>query len=392
MKTLLKVLSVLLAAAAAALCVTAALKANRAEEVAVTADYLAQTESAQTAAARTAVSLPGDADGDGRVTTADSLTILKHCVGILKIENPLYADVDGDGIITTNDALAVLKFAAGIIKEFPAVSDTGQKTGNMLNGGLAFYCSDSIYYTDLAEGIYRCDADLSGQTMIYSGKADSLCRAGGYIYFIDYLDGASVCRIDMNGKGHRRIADGPAANLTADGKRLYYVNVGDKSAIYSCDLSGNDSEKLTDDRCSMLNVADGCIYYVSHTESDDYGSIVKLETETAKRTDLGCAAGFIDVYDGIIYYLNHDNADRVYTMTTDGKDVKRFCNYKTLRLNVAEGTMYFIRRDDNFSIHRLNTDKTGLSRVNRAVSDYLCVAGDYIFYTDEDMKVCTVKR
>ena len=56
----------------------------------------------------------GDADGDGNVSMADALTILRMAMDILPVENQQIADVDGDGFITSMDALLALRFAMHI--------------------------------------------------------------------------------------------------------------------------------------------------------------------------------------------------------------------------------------------------------------------------------------
>ena len=56
----------------------------------------------------------GDVDGDGNVSMADALTILRMAMDILPVENQQIADVDGDGFITSMDALLALRFAMHI--------------------------------------------------------------------------------------------------------------------------------------------------------------------------------------------------------------------------------------------------------------------------------------
>ena len=56
----------------------------------------------------------GDVDGDGNVSMADALTILRMAMDILPVENQQIADVDSDGFITSMDALLALRFAMHI--------------------------------------------------------------------------------------------------------------------------------------------------------------------------------------------------------------------------------------------------------------------------------------
>ena len=60
--------------------------------------------------------LLGDVDGDGNITSADALTILRASAGLssLSPEQTKLADVDGDGNVTSADALLVLRHSAGL--------------------------------------------------------------------------------------------------------------------------------------------------------------------------------------------------------------------------------------------------------------------------------------
>ena len=62
------------------------------------------------------VSTYGDVDDDGRITSADSLLILRQSVGLEDFDDvhKILAEVDGDDIITSADALEVLRYSVGL--------------------------------------------------------------------------------------------------------------------------------------------------------------------------------------------------------------------------------------------------------------------------------------
>ena len=62
------------------------------------------------------IGIIGDMDGDGKITSADSLLILRQSVSLENFtdEQLLLADVDGDDSITSADALEVLRFSVGL--------------------------------------------------------------------------------------------------------------------------------------------------------------------------------------------------------------------------------------------------------------------------------------
>ena len=57
--------------------------------------------------------IPGDANSDGKVTTADVLQLLKYVSGWGVEVNAANSDVTGDGKITTADVLLLLKYVSG---------------------------------------------------------------------------------------------------------------------------------------------------------------------------------------------------------------------------------------------------------------------------------------
>ena len=63
----------------------------------------------------------GDVDGDGNITAADALEVLKAVVGnvTLTADQEVLADVDGDGKVSSADALYILKKVVNIIDKFP---------------------------------------------------------------------------------------------------------------------------------------------------------------------------------------------------------------------------------------------------------------------------------
>ena len=66
--------------------------------------------------------LLGDANCDGKITSADAAAVLRAVVGLaqLSVEGALNADVDGDGAITAEDAALILQYVVNLITAFPA--------------------------------------------------------------------------------------------------------------------------------------------------------------------------------------------------------------------------------------------------------------------------------
>ena len=59
--------------------------------------------------------IPGDVDGDGRVTSSDALMIMRHALGVAHLSGAALAaaDADGDGNVTAADSLLAMRTAMG---------------------------------------------------------------------------------------------------------------------------------------------------------------------------------------------------------------------------------------------------------------------------------------
>lgn len=69
----------------------------------------------------------GDVDMDGKVTSSDSLKVLRASVGLEKLDDVQMklADVDGDGKITSSDALEILRRSVGLSQNIKSYSTGG---------------------------------------------------------------------------------------------------------------------------------------------------------------------------------------------------------------------------------------------------------------------------
>lgn len=72
----------------------------------------------------TPVSGKGDVDGNGKIDSADALTVLKNVVGLPTTFILDNADTNGDGTINTLDALEILKYVVGLPNKIGTVNPT----------------------------------------------------------------------------------------------------------------------------------------------------------------------------------------------------------------------------------------------------------------------------
>ena len=65
----------------------------------------------------TANGIMGDVDGDGIVTIADAVAIMRHALDLTHIPEQYlpFADVNGDGTVNLSDAVTVMRMAIGVM-------------------------------------------------------------------------------------------------------------------------------------------------------------------------------------------------------------------------------------------------------------------------------------
>jgi hypothetical protein len=103
----------------------------------------------------------GDVNGDGNVTTVDSLTVLRGAVGVpvtyncpaaivagassaaVTVEPGGCGDVNGDGNSTTVDALMILNYSVGVPVEFQCAS--GPSSRNLVRYFNALVCQQKVF-------------------------------------------------------------------------------------------------------------------------------------------------------------------------------------------------------------------------------------------------------
>lgn len=58
--------------------------------------------------------IPGDVDGDGELTVADALLIMRAAMSLAELDEGVNGDVSGDGTVDISDALLVMRMALGL--------------------------------------------------------------------------------------------------------------------------------------------------------------------------------------------------------------------------------------------------------------------------------------
>ena len=110
-----------IAAAAAVACSQMIVPAAAEESVDISADEVISSSAVKYEIKTSASDFAyGDANGDGKINTADAVVVLKYAAEMMELDETqmITADTNSDGNVNTADAVLILKYAAGMITEF----------------------------------------------------------------------------------------------------------------------------------------------------------------------------------------------------------------------------------------------------------------------------------
>ena len=232
----------------------------------------------------------------------------------------------------------------------PAVvsEERGNTPGNITNGGFAARQGEWIYYSNMSHIGYAYTPP--------SHRNDNYKK---------------LCKVRADGSGKTLLCDDRCKFVNVLGDWIFYCNESDFGKLYKIRTDGTGRLKLSDDSCQYVNVLGGCIYYCNI--SDSY-KLYKMRTDGSGREKL-CddSAWDINVIGNMIYYHKQNDVDWI----------KRACTGE------SNGTM--INDDDSCRIYRICTDGSNRTMINDDDSWHINVAGDWIFYTNDDGKLYKIR-
>lgn len=90
----------------------------------------------------------------------------------------------------------------------------------------------------------------------------------------------------------------------------------------------------------------------------------------------------INVVGDWVYYINQEQY--IYRVKTDGSDKQKIGDVKTSywsNLIVENETVYFISSEEGNRLYRINSDGSGLKRLNNSITVKFTIEGDWVFYS-----------
>ncbi|HCW04019.1 MAG TPA: hypothetical protein DGK91_05460 [Clostridium sp.] len=186
-------------------------------------------------------------------------------------------------------------------------------------------CGDKLFYKSKTDyRAYRINTDGTEKIRVTPDTVGRFFVRGDNVYYSNSAKGMKIYRVDIDGKNNELFSSVSVVNYAYEKGVIYYVNAGDNK-IYSLNLQNKASKKIVDDVVMAINVKDGFIYY--SLKSD--GSLYKVKVDGTGRTSisgekvgLSLANAKISVDAGWIYYTNSRDENRLYAITTEGRNKK----------------------------------------------------------------------
>jgi len=194
-----------------------------------------------------------------------------------------------------------------------------EPTENLIaSGDKLFYKSKTDYKA------YRINTDGSQKIRITSDAVGRFFVRGELVYYSNSIKGRQLYRVGIDGSNNELFSPVTVVNFAYEKGVIYYVNSVDNK-IYSLDLQSKDTKKIVDDVVMAINVKNGVIYY--SLKSD--GSLFKVKVDGTGRTSIngekvGLTLGDakISVEADWIYYTNSKDENRLYAISTEGRNKK----------------------------------------------------------------------
>lgn len=327
--------------------------------------------------------------------------------------------IGGTGVVADSVVRQAIPF-------FGVVS--GNTASNLINFGLSAESNGWIYYTNQSDyqRIYKMRiGDSSGQKLSDDPYASHLNVVGDWIYYVDSEGG--LCRMKTDGSQLALMTNYPVDFMQASSDYIYFLadyergdgtktkelhrikpdGSGDEALLWylssSWDYSiiDNDIYYLYWDATTQTQtlkkrassdilknvdkfvISYNHIYYINHVDKCIYkadmdgNNIIKITSDTAKG---------LNVSNGIIYYTNTSDNNKLYKITTDGKDNSIAADVKSdSAINIAGGKLFYIETNKKFETYVMNKDGSAKTKslIDKAAA-FTSENNEYYYVNTED--------
>lgn len=311
-------------------------------------------------------------------------------------------------IITVVVIVLIVGFGAYLrwttkIKYYKDETITGNTSTNLLNGGLFAKDGDKIYFANPYDqnAIYSMNEDLSKPKKIYEDYASYINAAGDYIFYTRRndqkgnkggnaflsLSTTGLYRITKSGGAIGQLYRDPTQTANLLGNHVYYQHYDQEKGLqlFSIGIDGKEDTMLVDEAVSPTVIVDGTIYYTGMGSDHDIHTI-NIDG-TASRTI--CEGNFTGLAyaNGSLYCLDMDNDYTLCRLNTTGSDLVRLTQDRVVTYNVTEdGSTIFFQVDNgtNNGLYVMDADGSSAVMLRAGNFNFYHIIDNYLFFEDYD--------
>lgn len=126
-------------------------------------------------------------------------------------------------------------------------------------------------------------------------------------------------------------------------------------------------------------------YYIYNSLAVEEKGTDSIVTETGEMgNSVGNTAndGMLLEQNGKIFFINWDDNHRLYSMSTNGTDLKKLTEESVSCLNGIDGWIYYTNFNDGDKLYRIREDGSKRSKIYKWKSEYVNVCGEWIYLSN----------
>ena len=291
---------------------------------------------------------------------------------------------------------------------FENISNRGNTSGNIINGGQAVAHGDIIFFTDGDFNIYMFDTVSDEIVLLYTESGavanlncyngvlyysannrvnmidlDTMVRSelariapdqmfieNDTIYFTNTFESLRLFQIGLDGRVSTQLNDMTDLRyrVVSDGY-FFFSDNSQGSRLYRTNLDGSDRIELTQQESHWTNVIGG------HVFSVDFGpnpKLVRLDSNGDNyEVIMQTPVSFLNVTPYGYICANGRDRSLMYIFSFDGTTETRLTDFPVRRINVAGDWVFFANRDEGDALYVIRVDGTELQRLTDFISSRL---------------------
>lgn len=287
-------------------------------------------------------------------------------------------------------------------KSFQMANTLRNINGNILNGGLATYDDEFIYYAQpnemlTSESLYKMTFDGIERVELSPDRPRDLNRIYNRLYYSNQSDLSAngqgkIYSIETDGSDRKQLTPIGASNIQTNQLWLFFLSLGDADhlpGLYKITRSGEYLTLLKSGDFSQLNLGMNAAFYLENKSNP-----LKTQTQSViKRFDL-LENVEEDIYTGFVskflmnkerlFYTNSADRLNVYVLNWQDKGErieKKITSVGVVGLNQNGSSLYFQTVFNEYMWMKDCTYK-GIYLDNQHQYNNLTILGDYLLYQE----------